>query len=249
MSARFDAATDQLRISTGVFDYNAAYSILFWFMIVTDLNAIGTPFVIDSGSGSSNLDWVRLGNDGVRLELRVLNAAVGSSIIGTTLSVGTWYHLALVRESVTSCKLYLDGVLDITHTQDVTGRVASTRMQFGNRATLNDPANCRVAAAIGYPGVALTIDQIKSQMVSMVPKTLNSTYHFWPMFPGATERLRDYGPGARNWTEAGTLTDEAGPPVAWGLYAPPQVVYSTTKFTRPTFKAMWRGMFRKMNLP
>ena len=40
---------------------------------------------------------------------------------------------------------------------------------------------------------------------------------WWPIFPGSGERVRDYGASGRDWTEGGTLTDEAGPPVPWGF--------------------------------
>lgn len=215
MAVRFDAVADRLLRTTDLLDYNATYTWMAWIYLVSDLNAISTFYEFNTND-TSNGDVLRTPTDGTTLRLNVINAGAPTSADGTNLSVATWYHLAMVRESATSCKVYLNGVLDITNTRDITGRTAATRMEHGARLSTNTNRSDSRVAAIKAWSTNLTQAEIQNEIYTIRPQKTASLYGFWPCFPGATERLKDYSGNGRNWTEAGTLTDEDPPAVSWG---------------------------------
>jgi nitrate reductase gamma subunit len=215
VAVRFDASGDYLSRSSDVLNYQSAYTWMGWIVVKVDLNAISTIFIIDDGT-TTGRDFLRLASDGLLLQMRVDNGGTGSSQDNTTLVVDTFYHVAMVRESATSCKAYLNGVLDSTNVTDITGRPASTRMNVATRNAGSNPYN----GLVGYQKawtVALSANAILSEMRSVRPRhQLNSLYAWWPSRAGATERAKDYSGNGRHWTETGTLTDEGDPPVWWG---------------------------------
>jgi hypothetical protein len=130
--------------------------------------------------------------------------------------VDTFYHVAMVRESATSCKVYLNGVLDATNVTSNAARPAATRMNIATRNAGTNPFNGLVSYGKAWT-VALSAAEIASEMRSVRPlHQLNNLYAWWPMRAGATERAKDYSGRGRNWTENGTLVDEGDPPIWWG---------------------------------
>lgn len=146
MAVRFDNSGDRLLRTTDLPDYNAPHTWMAWVYLVSDLNAASTLITLNDDS-TSNVDILRTTGDGVTLDLRVVNGGDASTVTGTALVVGIWAHIALVRESVTSCKLYLNDALDITNPGDVTDRTAATRMEHGAfRSTNTQRSDSRVMA-------------------------------------------------------------------------------------------------------
>lgn len=224
MSVRFDAASDRLLRTTDLLDYNSPYTLMFWVYLAADQDAITVPAAMFRDTG--NVDDIRTLADGVTIGVRSRALGVGGTISGSALALNTWYHLAMVRESATSLKLYVDGVLDATATQSISGRNTILRMELGAESSADiGPMNGRVAGIKAW-SVGLTQPQVANERFTLIPRRLANPYAWWPCFPGITDRLRDYSGNGRNWTEGGTLTDEAGPPVAWGLSAPSQPVFS-----------------------
>lgn len=217
MAVRFDASSDELSLTSSVVDYNSLYSFMGWFCIDVDTNAVATFLAVHNDTTNAR-DFVRTQSDGTSLQLRVeQSATTGSSANGSALTVGTWYHIAIVRESVSSLKLYLNGVLDATNTTNITSRVASTEMQVGLFRSSN-PLNGRVAYLKSW-SVALDAAQVASEMRAIRPiHRLDSLHGWWPTRPGSGERTKDYSGNGRNWTEVG-VSDEDPPPVPWGARA------------------------------
>lgn len=224
MATRFDASGDGLARTTDLLDYNSVYTWMAWIYLVSDLNAVSVFWGFNDGT-TGNLDSVRTAADGTTLRLAVANTTT-TNVDGTNLSTGVWYHIAVVRESATSAKVYLNGVLNITNTKDITARAALTRMEHGRNNPGGLRSDSRVAAIKGW-STNLSVAEIQNEIYTILPKRIANLYGFWPCFPGATERLRDYSVNARNWTAAGTLSDEEGPPIPWGLSAPAQAKPAT----------------------
>lgn len=218
MAVRSDSIGDRLNISSGVLDYNSAYTIMFFLQIVVDQNAI-TTFLVISDNSNNNADNFRTSATGTLLQMRTAISGTTSIISGSDLTVGTWYHIAIVRESATSCKVYLNGVLDITNTQDITGRAAAADLRFLGRAGTSDPSNCKIAHIKAW-STNLSQADIVREMFSVMPVYPGSMYAWWPCFAGVTERLVDWSGNGRTFTAAGTLTDEDGPPVSYLVRQP-----------------------------
>lgn len=217
MSVRFDAAADRLLRTTDLPDYNGVWAWCAWGQIAVDLNA-NSAFYSENDNTTGNVDLLRTTTAGDVLEIRVVVAGAATTVGGGTLTVGTWYHLALVRESAASLKLYIDGALSATNTRDVTGRAAASRQEMGGfRSTNTFPLDGKVfATKVWAGGTALTLAEVQQEMRTVRPVRLTNLYGWWPLRPGSTERLKDYSGNGRDWTEAGTLADEDHPPISWG---------------------------------
>jgi hypothetical protein len=214
MAVRFDSATtDALRISSGLFDYNAAYTIMAWVYPVSNPAADMQPFSI--AVDGSNLDQLRTGSGATSWSARSI---VGGTAVATgTASVdyATWQHLVLQRTDSSNVYLWKDGSQSTASNQAAGGRSAATQLDAGNGRAGTTPLNGRMYALKAWT-VALTAAEILTEMRSVRPIRLANYWGWWPARPGATERLKDYSGNGRNWTEVGTLTDEDPAPIWWG---------------------------------
>ena len=231
MAVRFDNSADGLLRTTDLLDTDAAYTFMFWVYIASDLNAFSTFWTTNAG-GYSHSDWIGTDADGTTLQLYSQAGGGGVTNNGSALTVGTWYHIAMVRSSTTALAVYLNGVQDASNTVDVSARTNATRQEFAGTAG-SDPGNIRVFDAKAW-SAALSIPEIFAEMQNIQPQRLTNLYGWWPFFAGSGERTDDYSGNGRDWTEAGTLTDEDNAPVAWDVFmprfvttssAPPQLVY------------------------
>ena len=223
MATRFDASGDRLSITSGVYDSDNNFTWCGWVYAVS-LPSVGnyaTLFTIND-NGISNDDVVYFkGTTGANKRLVVgFNNGTYSETIGTTaISTATWYFVALIRSSTTTLTAYL-GTLTATIASEAVittnaSRDLPTRMEMGGNYSTNiDPFDGRIAYARFYD-TNLTLAQLVQEQY-VIRQQWGPAWGFWPIFPGSTERARDYSGNGRNWTEGGTLTDEAEPPISWG---------------------------------
>lgn len=226
MAARFDNPTDRLLRTASLIDYNANYAIMFWAYLTSDLNAIST-FIDLNDNTDQNQDCLRTDSDGVTFQVRSVIGGTDETISGSVLSIGQWYHMALVRSGF-QLRGYLNGTLDAQANIVVAGRTAQTRTEFGGRLSANsDRMDGRVASIKIWEGLTPSVNQIRTEMWQTIP-LLSGPHSWYPCFPGSVERLRDYSQNGRTWTESGTLTDEAGPPIRWGLETSPKTLLAAS---------------------
>lgn len=230
MAVRFDANADFFSRTSDVLSY-ATFTLMAWFRLVVDNNDFG-HFLAISNTGETQYDHIGVDSDGTTLRSEV---GGGTAVTGSALTVGTWYHIALVRESTTSLKTYLNSTLDITSTDNVAGRAAPNYMRCGSFFGLG--INARAAGLKGWSS-ALTAAEIQQETQILRPSRSADLYGFWPVFPGATERLADYSGNGRGWTANGTLTDEDPPPVSWGA-SPILVPFAAAAAAGPDILRPW----------
>jgi Concanavalin A-like lectin/glucanases superfamily len=251
MAVRFDAAADRLLRTSGLIDYNAAYTVMGWVYLVSDLNAYGAIFSLNTGDVAQDLDYIGVNADGVSLISYVDIAATPTEVdSGYNFTVATWAHLAIVRASATSLQVYINGVAQgSANTQNVAGRTAATRMEFGAVGTGNiDRANARVQHVKIWSTNLSAAEILQEYQVARPVRT--DSLHLWTPLWGAAD-IADYSGNARDWTAGGTLTTEDGPPVSYG--APVQVApYAATAagtytatgaLTSPAITASGSGTF------
>lgn len=214
MAARFDAAADRLLRTSDLLDYNAVYTWMAWVYLVSDLNAAGRFWSLNTDSTTNDFDFVGVTTDGTTLIARTAVGASTTTGTGTNLSIQTWYHVALVRSATNTLDVYLNGVSDSTHTRSTTGRTAVTRMEAGAWTSGNaNRTDSRIMGMKAYT-TNLTAAEIANEMNTIRPQRTDNLYAWWPIFNG--DRTTDYNGNARPWTEGGTLTDEDPPPVSYG---------------------------------
>ncbi len=216
MAIRFDNATDYIRRTTNLPDYNSVYTIMGWFRLVSNLNSYGALFIL--AQSASSYDGLYLGASGN--DLVIIGDGNFLGYVETavqTLTTGVDYHLALVRNSPTSLQAFVNGALAATQATDQgTGRAAANVLESGNFFYAgSEPVSARVSHIKAWDA-NLSADEIAREVNSIRPVKLDNLNAWYPTLPGATERLADYSGNGRNWTAGGTLTDEDGPPVSWG---------------------------------
>ena len=175
--------------------------------------------LIEVAAGSAaGIDALQRQGTTSQYNLVVWQGGSSTAVQGGTITNNQWVHLAMVRESATVLKAYVDGALAMTVTSpSVSGRSAAGLMGFGD-VHGGIPFAGRVYAAKAWD-TALLAGQVEDEMYLVRPRYLFGVWGWWPCFPGINERYLDYSGNGRHWTESGSLSDEDPPPVSWGAEA------------------------------
>lgn len=215
--------TDYLARSSNVPSYDANYTLLLWFSLVTAPGNYSWAdlFSLRKESADSfyfdELGIFRAGGD-YTLYHQTKNNSAREDILGTgLLTVNTWYCAALVRASDTSRTMYL-GSLTAALASD-----ANLTAGVGSRAA--NPAG-QLAIAEARSGVvrigntkiwtaALTLAELQAEQHVMRPLRADNLAAWLPFLNTGSSRGRDYS-GGGDLTTYGTMTDEDNPPVAYG---------------------------------
>jgi hypothetical protein len=219
MGIRLDVAPDRLLRTTDLLDYQAAYTIAGWARIVTDTNAYAC--ICSLNAAANRFDYLGLLGDGTTLAaIMESGAGYSENTGGTSLTVGSWYFLAMVRASLTDLRVFLGAPgtavaqNGTTVTTSAAGRAAVARNEIGGFTSGNlDPFNGRVGPWKAW-SAALTAAELQAEMTQTIPLRAANLYGAWPLRDAAD--LTDISGNGRAWTAGGTLTTEDGPPVAWG---------------------------------
>lgn len=208
---RFDGnSSNALDRTTGLFDYNSTYSCMGYVRIVTDTNATATVFNLGNNSLVS-LDTVQTLSNGTSIITGSCNAGTCNQTASSSLTVGQWYHWALVRTSTTNINFYIDGNLVGSSATNVAGRVAQTNLDVGRTNCCSgftgEPLNGRVAAVKCWTS-AFSEAQVEAEM-NNYSAIAASPWGVWTLQATGA----DSSGNGRNFTTIGTLNVESGPPI------------------------------------
>lgn len=205
MGANFNSSAEYMGRTSNVLDMNSAYTVMGWFKYASSPAAPNVIAALNNSAGTL-YDLIQHDNNVFKLSVD----GVGGN--GSTLSANTWYHFALVRSSTTLVTLYLDGVSDVTDTQNISGRAANTQENVGGILATYD-MNGDLAYVKAW-STNLTVDEIKQEMNAIRP-IKKASLHLWtPMYTG--DRTADYSGNGYNWTENGAISNASPPPVSYG---------------------------------
>lgn len=168
--------------TAGVVDYNAAYTVAFAVSFADFVNGSSKAYVWSINAASGN-NWDALGtNSSGNLILGVASAADGTNAEtagATVLSLNTWYHVMIVRNSATDRKVYLNGVQEISATTATTSRTAVSKEFVGTRS---DGYGCNAALCdFAHWNRALSVAEIAAQRRRAMPVSLNGLTTWVPM--------------------------------------------------------------------
>jgi Concanavalin A-like lectin/glucanases superfamily len=175
--------------------------------------AAGVQAAFQFGNIAGDLDW-ELGVHGAGfLVLYLWRASGGTSVDGSTLTTGTWYHMALTSTTAgtNSTKAYLNGVLDAQLTPSA-GQ-ANSELQFPGNVTAS--TNSRIASVKIWDSV-LTATEIQQEMRQYLPVRTANLHGFWPLLSTGDDEI-DFSGAAKTMTVNGTPTTVDGPPIPWKL--------------------------------
>src|SRR3990167_4113455 len=168
MAIRYNASGESHSRTTNLPAVSAA-TLMGWFKITTDRNAFSTFLTLEDAGSFGNL--LQTATDGTTLIIY----SAESSTSGSSLTVGTWYNLALTIGGGT-CLAYVNGVLDITRNA-VTA--SPTTMRVGND-NIDEWLN-GVAAAVKIYHAALSAAEIANEMRCYVPPRTANLNTWLPM--------------------------------------------------------------------
>lgn len=207
MAAILDTSGEYFSRASDLIDYDAAYTRAVWIqhsaiggvqlplVNVTDLNNYdvfgwlnSTTYYIEVASGGS----------------------FGSSTPGSSVGDGEWHYLAIVRESATVFKAYVDAVqVGTTITTDVTSRSALSEMHLGLfTGGIPDQFYGKLAYQRDW-SKALDAAGLAAEMAATSAVDTASLYNDCPLISDAV----DISGNGRDWTENGTITYDADTPI------------------------------------
>ncbi len=203
-----NGTTQYLTAPTGL--STSAFTISLWLYAVSAPTSGNYRDIISRYTGSSNGPGVALYNagSGAKLNLGDFDSDDPGS---TTFTTAAWHHVVWTRGGGTD-NAYLDSVLETTDALQTAGDA----LRFGMYDTTYPPNTWdgRCANVI-VTATTWTLAQVQAQRYRYLP--IETPWAWWPMFPGATERLADYSGNGRNLTLTGSATDADPPPISWGV--------------------------------
>lgn len=200
MAFRLSTAGDYTLRSSGAIQSDPCTTML-W-VRRDSATAFGNIWVI-ANAGSTLYEGLYLNSAGTNLRIENNNGGADGA---TTLTVGTWYHVALVRNG-NDRTLYLNGVVDATY-NNANSFTSAGEAFAGNGLTIFSG----YLSALKQYERALTQDEVLQEMRTILPKSVANIYNFSPLFRH-TELQNYFGAG---WTITGTGLTDDGPPVSWG---------------------------------
>lgn len=215
---RFDNIADILNRTTNVLDYNSPYTCMFWVYISANTGSYGhfwsTTILTPQPNDYTNSDFTGHDNSNPRLHRAgavITPPGAGGYPLGTALSLTTYYHITARRSSATLFEVFLDAAptADLTDTTDITGRTASANETIGNLNSLYN-LDGRIGCMKQWTTALTTTEIAAEKPYSNAIKTAN-LHEVWNFVPGPSRLVGDIN--GYTWTESGTTTDEAGPPV------------------------------------
>lgn len=209
MAIRFDALGDSLSRTTGLPGITA-YTMCGWFKISIDRNAFSTFLAFGAATGNLH-HTIGTGADGITLQIWGGSATT----VGSALTVGQWYHLAMACDSVNSVRGYLDGILNIDNNPANT--VTAVKLWVGNNSETEWLDGC--AENVMVFNRVLTSDEILMQSRSIRPVNFASLNSWSKMRHG--QEYNDIAGSGNYWTVGGTLHTEPGK-IVW---PPPRRLY------------------------
>ncbi len=209
------SASNIVMLNSGLFSFNNPYFVCGW--------VVSTSFAADQNIVVPYANSAAYDGVGIHITSGIIYVYSNTtSINGITLVTNRPYFIALVRESASLLKLYVDNVLVATNTDNIAGRAASNQLNFGYWGNASDgyydPFTGRYWNWMAGTR-ALTLNEIIQQRAMTAPISKTGLYGWWPFAPGATDRLRDLSGNGHTLTNVGTPTDTNSLQPGWGLPA------------------------------
>jgi hypothetical protein len=213
MATIFDAAADRILRTSGLIDWDADFTYMGWRKINSNTGGLQTFFSLNDDVPNEYIFWGVLSN----LTHYIERGNTGLAISGSTLSTGTWYHVALVHNAAGSPRwqIYLNAVSEGTD-GDTGTKPDPTRMEAGGWLSANGN---RLDGKCAYDRAwtrALNSTEIATEKAATSAVSSTNLYGDWPLISD----ILDISGNGRDWTQGGALTFDADSPLATATPVP-----------------------------
>jgi hypothetical protein len=235
VAARADADGEEFFRASSVPDI-ASFTIMAWVRPGGSLTGGHASFFnIDWGSGSYVTCLMTSGH-----LFRLFNSDHGLSGTGSSMTDGTWYHVAMVCPGLGpggSTQLgYFNGVLDLSHT-NMNSNQTEQNIRF-LRGNDGDNFNGSIAA-IKIWDAALSATEIAVEMRTYTPTRFTNLNSWYPLFKHTD--TTNGAPASLALSSSGTLATTDGPAITWewGVYEDGEAPYTAAAAAGDAVPQVW----------
>ena len=200
------------------FDSASAYTAAGW--VYLEGTGGGLFGMSEAENNQQSSDQIRQNDSGNTTNLVLRSFSGTGSTLGTTEALpavvgGAWYHAAIVRESATSLKMYIDGTQVAQRTDNVSTRDPCAFITFGQSPAGTARLSGRLAGWKLWGGRALTGAEIAAEAPYRNPQQyLSDVWAVYKFLDNATQ-LADSSGNSRSLTFVGSgstssVADPAG---------------------------------------
>lgn len=213
MAVQFNA--EEGYISTDAAAPRTLYTVTCWCYLSVDRNAFST--VWGSSASDTNYQILQTTSNGQRLAV-VPNSS--ANVLGPTMTVGTWYKVAVTRNGNAVQMLYAaEGtstltVVSGTFSDPSDGNTATT-FRVGGSAFAGEWLNGRVHAIKQWSSV-LTQTEIEAELAQTAPVRTSGLVRYYPFLDSDDLAGLDESGNGYHLTASGTPTLAAGPNIPVG---------------------------------
>jgi hypothetical protein len=218
MAVRFPGTAGNFFARSSDLPALANFTVCWWMKYASSVTNRNNPFTIHI-DGSSAIYYQTSGASGTQLQYNLVGN--GSNVLTLVdIGIGNWYFFALAISGQQVDNYYAAlGADTLTLAQS-----------FASSSTWWTPTNMRLSqrpdtfgridgtlANVKIWQASLSKAELEAERRALRPHRRANLYAWYPMVdPGANARTRDMSGLSRDWTQTGTVTDEAGPPLAYG---------------------------------
>lgn len=194
---------------------NTPATTLFWGQLPADINNWQNFFSVDVG-GTQDYIQIETDTDGVSLMVFTDKGVDMGPIL--TLTIGTWYRMALLRSgSNTTFHVGPAGGALITTSRTNWPDYTATVMRIGGSPFAGEGFDGNIAN-FKYFNEILTIPEIEAELAQYVPLRTTNLVRWHPLLIAGTEDYSGFGRNLSGGT--GVVTSAEGPPIPWVSEAP-----------------------------
>jgi hypothetical protein len=207
-SLDFDGTDDFVQANNVI----TAYPFTMECWVRLDVTNVGQRILAISNTTAGNVRYslFYFQTDG-KFYIQIQNTTTFSSGSTTTASANTWYHLAAVFESDTSRKLYVNGVLEATGTDNVTfNNSADNKVNMGRHFSASLFLNGKLSD-VRIWNTARTAQEIADNYQKRLIGNESGLVGYWKLDKGSGTTVADSTTNANAGTITGAVWDNSEP--------------------------------------
>jgi hypothetical protein len=207
-SLDFDGTDDFVEANNVI----TAYPFTMECWVRLDVTNVGQRILAISNTTAGNVRYslFYFQTDG-KFYIQIQNTTTFSSGSTTTASANTWYHLAAVFESDTSRKLYVNGVLEATGTDNVTfNNSADNKVNMGRHFSASLFLNGKLSD-VRIWNTARTAQEIADNYQKRLIGNESGLVGYWKLDKGSGTTVADSTTNANAGTITGAVWDNSEP--------------------------------------